>query len=394
MERKIIKLAPHDKCTGCAACVDACTKQCISLKEENLHFFPLINTEECIACGKCMHACPVLQGKQEVGATYKQSYTCAYNTDKETRRQCTSGGVGSAMAQFAIDNGWYICGAAFDDDFNLRHIVGNDEDCVNALRGSKYLQSNTRGIYNKITQLLKDNKKVLFFGTPCQVDALQRYSNKYKDNLLTVAILCHGVNSPIVWKDYKVELEKKNKSKLQRYNFRTKDLGGWRRQLAIAMKFENGKERREYSYSNQFHVWFGKHYIIRESCFQCAYRVEQRTADITIGDFWGIDSILPQLDTSNGVSVVLCSTQKGACFFSSLDNVVRIDVDQLKTPTVLRGFLDKVKLDAVNQQKECRKEFIDFYKSHSFAKVCSKYPSTSKWQHYVQAIKVRLHISK
>lgn len=393
MERKVINLAPQNKCTGCAACVDACSKKCISLKEENLQFFPLINEEECISCRNCMRVCPVIQGKQVVDDAFKQTYTCAFSKDTDFSLQCTSGGVGSAMAQYAVDNGWYICGAAFDDDFNLRHIVGNDTDCVNALRGSKYLQSNTRGIYNKITQLLKDNKKVLFFGTPCQVDALQRFANKCKDNLLTVAILCHGVNSPIVWKDYVAELEKKYKSKLHWYNFRSKEMGGWG-ELAVAMKFENGKRKKEYAYSNQFHVWFGLHYILRESCFHCSYRVEHRTADITIGDFWGIEKLLPQLDTKNGVSVVMCSTQKGAQFFSSLDNLERIDVDQQKTPSVLKGFLSKMKSDTVALQINKRKEFTDYYKSHSFSDVCRKYPTKSKWQHYLKAIKVRLHLNK
>ena len=170
-------------------------------------------------------------------------------------------------------------------------------------------------------------------------------------------------------------------------------MGGWG-ELAVAMRFENGKVKKEYAYSNQFHVWFGKHYILRESCFQCAYRVEQRTADITIGDFWGIEKLLPQLDTKNGVSVVMCSTQKGANFFSSLNNVDRIDVDQQKTPFVLKGFLGKAKPDTVDIQVNKQKEFIDYYKSHPFAEVCRKYPATTKWQHYLQAVKVRLHLSK
>ena len=393
MERKEINLAPHNKCTGCAACLDACIKQCISYKEDNLHYYPVINGDECIACGKCMQACPVLQGKQKIEGSFKQTYTGAYIKDTITRWQCTSGGVGSAMAQFGVDNGWYVCGAAFDVDFNLRHIVGDDMQCVEELRGSKYLQSNMQGVYNKIAELLKENKKVLFFGTPCQVDALQRYTTKNNDNLLTVSILCHGVNSPIVWKDYVAELEKKYKSKLQWYNFRSKEKGGWG-EMVVAMTFENGRKKKEYAYGNQFHVWFGKHYILRESCFQCAYRVEKRSADITIGDFWGIEKVLPQLDTKNGISVVLCSTQKGAGFFSSLNNVEKFDVDQQKTPTVLKGFLSKVRPETVNLQLTKQREFIDYYKNHSFEDLCRNYPATSQWQHYLQAIKSRLKLRK
>jgi len=394
MERKVISLAPQNKCTGCAACVDACSKQCISLNEKKLHYYPVINEEECIACGKCMTSCPVLQGKQLVDESFKQTYAGAYIKDLDTRWHCTSGGVGSALAQFGIDNDWFVCGAAFDNDFNLRHIIGDDMQCVEELRGSKYLQSNMQGVYIKLAELLKENKKVLFFGTPCQVDALQRYTTKNNDNLLTVAILCHGVNSPFVWKDYVAELEKKTKSKLQWYNFRTKEMGGWRRQLAIAMKFENGREKKEFSFCNQFHVWFGKHYILRESCFQCAYRVEQRTADITIGDFWGIESVLPQLETKNGISVVICSSQKGADFFSSLNNVERLVVDQKKTPLVLRGFLSNVNPEAVTLQKNNQKEFIDYYKSHSFDNVCRNYPAKSRCWYYIQAIKSRLKFRK
>lgn len=392
MEKREIRLAPHNQCTGCALCGDNCPKKCISFKEENLHLFPVINKSECLACGRCVRACPVLQGSQEPDMSFKQSYACAYTKDTKTRWNSTSGGVGSVMAQYAIDNGWYICGAAFDKDFHLRHIIGNDTNCVEALRGSKYLQSDMRGVYNSVAELLRNGKTVLFFGTPCQVDALQRYTYEYRHNLITVAILCHGVNSPIVWKDYVVYLENKYKTKLLYYNFRTKEMGGWRRQLAIAMQFENGRKKKEYSYSNLFHSWFGSHYILRESCFQCPYREERRTADITIGDFWGIEQILPQLNTYNGVSVMICSTLKGSDFVSSIKELEVLEVDQQKTPKVLKGFINTTNTELINRQLVKRKVFVDYYKSHSLADVCKEYPSVSQMRHYWEAIKYHFHI--
>lgn len=45
-------------------------------------------------------------------------------------------------------------------------------------------------------------REVLFSGTSCQVDGLKKFlSTECVKNLICVDIVCHGVPSPLVWKN-------------------------------------------------------------------------------------------------------------------------------------------------------------------------------------------------
>lgn len=345
-----------------------------------------------------MKACPILNPNEII--SYEQKYYCAWNNNSRERHESTSGGAGSALATFARQSGFFVGGAGFDKNWRLRHSLSKEESVINSFKGSKYLKSDTIGVYQKVKALAKQGEKVLFTGTPCQCDALTHFLNvEEKENLITVSILCHGVNSPRVWNDYVCYIENQYHSELIDYNFRSKSKGwgeykGGGEKLRVLKKFKNGRGDDVPSWNNIFHCWFGHHYILRPSCFSCPYRVKIRNSDITIGDFWGIRNVLQELDTKEGASVVITSTPKGEQFLHSCNNIQLIETDSQSTEKVLKGFIERRSKDNIANEIKKNIEFETEYLSKSFSDMAKKYPATSKWQHYLQAIKVRLHIGK
>jgi len=51
----------------------------------------------------------------------------------------------------------------------------------------------------------------------------------------------------------------------------------------------------------------------RASCEKCPYASRYRRSDITLGDFWGIEDIIPRLKDQfyKGISLILSNTKKG-----------------------------------------------------------------------------------
>ena len=153
-----------------------------------------------------------------------------YNNNKDVLGKSSSGGVFDALANWTIDNDGYVCAACYDYNQNeLKHILFNNKEQIEKCQGSKYFQSTiSKDIYERIKELLNEKTKVLFVGTPCQVAAIKKYceaSNIDTDSLFTCDIICHGVGSPGIWKDYSNLLKKKGEIKYITFKGKEK---GWR----------------------------------------------------------------------------------------------------------------------------------------------------------------------
>lgn len=63
---------------------------------------------------------------------------------------------------------------------------------------------------------------------------------------------------------------------------------------------------------------------LRPSCHACPAKNFKSGSDVTIGDFWGIQNVMPEMDDDRGVSVVIVSTESGVNLFRGmrLDNRV------------------------------------------------------------------------
>lgn len=387
-----IRLASKSECTGCAVCHDVCPQGCITMDDDKgLHWYPFIDREKCIKCGKCLRVCPALN--DTLTCDFKQKFYASWSSDPSERKQGTSGGVGTALSRYALSQGWMVVGAGFDEQWVLNHkIISNAAELVN-LRGSKYLQSKTTDTYKQVEQLVLSGKHVFFIGTPCQIEALKRIIPLDKHGQITTCgIICHGVNSSRVWKDFVHYIEKRHGSGLEYYNFRSK-VNGWGensrggKRLYVEYKLKSRKKHVEPAWKNLFHHWFGLHLIMRECCFSCKYRVMQRNSDITIGDFWGLNKILPELkNTDDGVSVAIASTPHGQEIIEKCDALNLIPTNENKTPKVLAGFLDTRDKDKVSAELDRMKLFEKEYEENGVEVMRRKYPTDTVWKKTLRSI--------
>lgn len=316
-------IVKHDKCTGCKACGDACPTEAITFRnDEHGFWYPNIDINKCISCGRCERVCP--QRKKYQSCNEEPNVYAAWNKDDKIRINSTSGGIFYAIAKQVIETGGWVVGCRYSSDYkSAYHEAVNNFAELEKLMGSKYFQSDTGNIFIKTKGLLEKGKEVLFCGSPCQIDALNTFLNKEYDNLVTMDFICLGINSPKAFRAYVEEQEKKHKSKVKYIQFKNK-IQGWQ-SLASYMEFQNGKV----FLANKDNDWWIKGYIkenlfMRMSCFHCKYRKIPRIADITVGDFWGITGVSSR-DLFKGVSIVMVNSEKGRKLFeqAKVDLVIK-----------------------------------------------------------------------
>ena len=321
MSENITKVKPQD-CCGCGACYNKCPVGAISMQENEEGFLaPVIDESKCTNCGLCVKSCPSLN--VQYNNTDKPECYAAM-ADDEIRMKSSSGGIFTLLAEYILDKGGYVCGAAFDDNWDVHHIIIDNKNDLDKLRGSKYVQSNTENCYKQIKKLLDEDKYVLFSGCPCQVAGLYSFLGKNYEKLYTVDILCHGSPSRGVWQKYLNE--NFNKNEIKKINFRDKNKIGWScSHCTISMR--NGKDIVTDDYTKLFHLSIN----LRKSCYDCNYSKKPRPADITLGDFWGISDHIKGLNDGKGLSFVLINNDKGKFFFNEIaDKTKKWDINLLK----------------------------------------------------------------
>lgn len=317
------------ECCGCKMCGDVCPTSAIQFATDYEGFwYPQVDQKKCVKCGLCTKKCPVLNETVNEKAFMPDVY-CAWIKDEDIRIKSTSGGVYSALALTMLQEGGYIAGCAFSEDWkSAKHIVGNTRDDLEKIYRSKYFQSDTAGIFRSVMELLKGGNKVLFCGTPCQNAALKEYLGKEYDDLVQCDFICRGINSPKAHQANIRELEKKYGSEVDFFNFKNKS-AGWTR-LGLLVKFKNGRQ----DFTDRDTSAWTKGYIsynlfMRPSCEYCQFKKLPRISDISFGDFWGLQGTPENM--AKGMSLVMVNTEKGRRFYEQTLPLLYSEPQSLET---------------------------------------------------------------
>ncbi len=342
----MIHIIQNNKCCGCGACQQICPQQCILMHEDKEGFlYPLVVTENCINCGLCEKVCPIINQSEERKPV---EVYAAKNKNEEVRMQSSSGGIFTSLAEKVICDGGVVFGAKFDEQWNVVHDFTESMEGLGRFRGSKYVQSQIGNTYQQAKEFLIQGRKVLYSGTPCQIAGLRHYLRREYDNLITVDVICHGVPSPLVWRQYLKTIIRpqggagKNMvssslnviPQIGDITFRDKSTGwqkyGFRVLKLSAREADENLVSASYLSSkdsiilcephdkNVFIRGFLSNLYLRPSCYACAVRSGKSGSDITIGDFWGIDNYHPEINDDKGVSAVLLNTEKGKTFYAHI----------------------------------------------------------------------------
>ena len=326
---------PSD-CCGCSACASICPRDAISMEPDSMGFlYPKVDMEKCVDCGLCERVC-AFGNHYDVSRnlTVPKAYAIRHKdlSEVETSR---SGAAFIALTDWILHQGGVVYGAGYADHFRVVHKRAATKQQRDEFKGSKYVQSDMGNVFRQVRADLKNGFKVLFSGTPCQTSGLLSFiGNRLRDNLYVVDIVCHGVPSPYIWKDYLAYQEHKNNCVFDDVSFRNKSICGW------ADHKESFSYKGKVVVSSIYTRLFYKHIMFRHSCGVCHFTNLKRSSDITIADFWGWEKTDANINKDNkGVSLVFVNTEKGVDWLSEINtsiHIIPVKIDNCLQPNLQR----------------------------------------------------------
>lgn len=311
----IEKITDFEKCCGCGVCAALCPKQCITMEPGAEGFlYPHVGAD-CIECGLCQKNCPVNKDVDDAESYPRRVFACR-NLDRDVLFQSSSGGFFFEIASEVIACGGVVFGVVFDAGNRVVHAKAETLEALRAMMGSKYVQSDKRGVWPEVKAALQTGRKVLFSGTPCEIGALRAFLRKDYDNLLCTDFICMGTPSPAVFARHLHDLEQRFGAPAASISFRNKKYGAYT--LSLSITFANGKSYFRPQYAEPYVKSFHSRIYLRPSCHHCSYKQAFRLSDITMADFWGLTSTDIPLTMAGGVSMVIVHSAKGMKYFDKV----------------------------------------------------------------------------
>ena len=341
----MISIARKEDCCGCSVCASVCPKGCIAIKQDEEGFYyPIVNAEACISCGLCDSKCPIINNKPE--SSFEQTGYVVQHKDRTILKESTSGGAFTGLAEYIINQGGVVIGAALNEDFFVEHIIVDSVKDLSKFRNSKYVQSYIApDIYTKLKDYLIEGRLVCFSGTACQIEALKCFlGNKNYDNLLCIDVVCRAVPSPLIFQKYIEYQNKRGESKIASLRFRDKHFGYKFPTLSIV--FAGNKKR--YHRGIESDPWlraFFSGICNRPSCYECMFKKRYRISDITIWDCFNYEDKFPSMTPNLGATNVLLHTIKGKTIIKAVvgsfiaekvnPDEQTAEISQMTTPAIM-----------------------------------------------------------
>lgn len=360
----MIQIINKDACCGCTACASICTHKAITMQSDELGFFyPKVDKEICTNCNLCEKVC-AFNEHYDTSCNFKEPLIFAVrHRDIHEIETSRSGAAFIAVSDYILERGGVVYGAGFTDHFKVIHKRAVNTEQRNEFKGSKYVQSDLTGIFEQVKADLKMGYTVLFSGTACQIAGLSSFlGSSLKKNLILIDIVCHGVPSPYIWRDYITYLEKKYKQKIITANFRDKTKLGWTAHKESFI-FVSGKKKVRQTYTTLFF----QNIMLRPSCGKCFYTNFHRPSDFTLADYWGWEKIDTNFNADNkGCSLLLVNTPRGAEIWENVKHqlfYIKSDASNCMQPNLLHPSVLSVYSD----------NFLELYRAKGFIGIGKKY---------------------
>lgn len=380
-------ISSKKECCGCGACANVCPMKAIRMVEDENGFrYPKIDKDKCKKCGLCIKSCAYKKGNNR--KSYNETFVAVCKNDK-LLQQSASGGIFILVAREIIKRGGVVFGCAMikeDNKLVPKHIKATNLEDLSMLQGSKYVQSQMDNIYNEVKMELKNDHEVLFSGTPCQIAALYSFLGPHfnDENLFTIDIICHGVPNIKMFNDYIMFLEGKYGKKINNFIFRDKSKG-WG--LFAKIIFEDKSTKTVPCINSSYYQLFLDSFIYRENCYSCIYANGNRVGNLTIGDFWGIETehstFLNQnnIKSKNGVSCVLVNDDKGKKILDLISDEIKYE----------KSSFDKVskhnhQLYTPSKKSDKRDIILKIYKNEGYESVDKWYRKNKGFSYYIKSI--------
>lgn len=313
----MIEIKRKADCCGCTGCKSICPVKAISMvQDEEGFFYPAVNKEKCIQCRLCELVCPVQQKGNIKKTNIKKAFVLRVK-DKAILQNSTSGGFFTPLAKYCLEKDAKIYACTINSNKEIVHEKIKDFNEIKRSRGSKYVQSNLGDCFQDIKKDLAEGNKVLFVGTPCQVNGLKLFLRHDYKNLLTVDMVCHGTPSPWLWKKYVEYMEKENNgTEVMSISFRNKTYGYHSSTMKIL--FSNGKRYVGSARTDFMLKSFFSEISSRYSCYECPVKCDNRMSDFTIFDCWSAAQIAQIKDDDCGYTNVLLQSEKAIKIFNQI----------------------------------------------------------------------------
>lgn len=282
----------------------------------------------------------------------------------DIRKLSRSGGIFTALSDAILHENGVVYGCVLTDEFLAKHIRADSKEMRNQMRGSKYIESDLCNTFKLVKEDINSGKKVLFSGTSCQIAGLKSFIGTETKQLICVDIICHGVPSPKIWKDYIRWQENRVKGECVGVDFRNKEFG-WNTHIETLRLRKKNSEIKVIDSKIFTNLFYG-HAILRPSCYNCPYKSIEHPGDITIADYWGIDNAAPGFNDNKGVSLVLVNNEKGIKLFDNVKDTLcyqLCEIEKSMQPPLISPF----------PKPANREKFWNAYRNRNFGFLVRKY---------------------